>query len=166
VVSWSWDFGDGGTSSSQNPFHTYSSAGSFTATLTVTGSSGQTDSASHTITVNNAPPPSPTVTVVASQTLASLLTPGTFTITRSGDTGSALTVKYSLGGSAQNGADYQALSGSVTIPAGSSSATVVVQPDALVTVLKTVVLTLATDSSYTVGSPNSATVTILVSVGL
>src|SRR5262249_26581659 len=40
----------------QNPSHTYNSAGSFTATLTVTGSNGQSSSANQTITVTNAPP--------------------------------------------------------------------------------------------------------------
>ncbi len=35
-VSWLWDFGDGTTSSVQNPVHTFPSFGSFTVTLTVT----------------------------------------------------------------------------------------------------------------------------------
>lgn len=35
-----WDFGDGGASAEQNPTHTYSSAGAFTATLVVTDSIG------------------------------------------------------------------------------------------------------------------------------
>src|SRR6266581_1627651 len=56
VASWSWNFGDGVTSTAQNPSHTYNSAGSFTAILTVTGSNGQASSASQTITVTNAPP--------------------------------------------------------------------------------------------------------------
>lgn len=35
--SWLWDFGDGSTSTEQNPVHTYASAGPFTITLTVDG---------------------------------------------------------------------------------------------------------------------------------
>src|SRR2546428_2656004 len=41
-------------------------------------------------------------------------------------TGSALTVNYSLGGSASNGSDYQQLGNSVTIAAGSNSAIITV----------------------------------------
>lgn len=41
ITSWGWDFGDGATSSLQNPQHTYQEAGSFTVQLTVTGPSGE-----------------------------------------------------------------------------------------------------------------------------
>ncbi len=40
ITNWLWDFGDGNTSSLVNPTHIYSSAGSYTATLTVTSSYG------------------------------------------------------------------------------------------------------------------------------
>jgi len=50
--SWSWDFGDGGSSSQQNPSHTYTSEGTYTAVLTVTGDCGNTGSDSVVITVN------------------------------------------------------------------------------------------------------------------
>ena len=166
VTSWSWNFGDGTTSTTQSPSHTYSGAGSFTASLTVTGSSGQSSSVSRTITVTSAPPPLSTVTVVASQSLATSLTPGIFSITRSGSTSSALTVNYSLGGTAVNGVNYQTLSGTATIPAGSSTATVSVNPLGLLDLLRTVVLTVSPNSSYSGGSPNSATVEIVVSLGL
>lgn len=39
-TAWSWDFGDGVTSTQQHPQHTYTSAGSYSVTLTVTGPGG------------------------------------------------------------------------------------------------------------------------------
>lgn len=41
-TSWSWDFGDGTTSTVQNPTHTYNEAGNYTVTLTVENSAGST----------------------------------------------------------------------------------------------------------------------------
>ncbi len=163
VTAWKWSFGDGSTSSAQNPSHTYSSAGSFTAMLTVSGSSQQISSASQTITVTNAPPPPIVVTVVTSQSLATTLTPGAFTLTRTGSTSSPLTINYGLGGTAVNGVNYESLSGSAVIPAGSSSVTVLVEPIGLLDLLRTVVLTVSPGQAYAVGSPGSATVTIVVS---
>jgi PKD repeat protein len=40
VDAWAWDFGDGHTSTDQNPSHTYTIPGVYTVTLTVTGSEG------------------------------------------------------------------------------------------------------------------------------
>ncbi len=48
--SWNWDFGDGGTSSEQNPSHTYAASGTFTVTLTVSNLIGS-DSYSQSVTV-------------------------------------------------------------------------------------------------------------------
>ncbi len=39
-TSWSWNFGDGGTSSAQNPSHNYAAAGNYSVTLTVTNAGG------------------------------------------------------------------------------------------------------------------------------
>ncbi|MDD4247942.1 MAG: PKD domain-containing protein [Methanosarcina sp.] len=47
-TAWNWSFGDGTTSTIQNPKHTYSAAGSYTIKLTVTNSAGST-----TTTKNN-----------------------------------------------------------------------------------------------------------------
>lgn len=43
LTGWHWDFGDGNTSTAQNPVHTYNAPGAYTATLTVTDSVGLTD---------------------------------------------------------------------------------------------------------------------------
>ena len=61
ITSYSWDFGDGGTSSAQNPSHTYTAQGTYTVSLTVTGPSGSdTETKSNYITVTT---PGSTVTV-------------------------------------------------------------------------------------------------------
>lgn len=39
-TSWSWTFGDGGTSTAQNPSHTYTAAGAYTVSLTVINADG------------------------------------------------------------------------------------------------------------------------------
>lgn len=39
-TSWLWDFGDGTTSTDQNPVHTYTISGSYTVTLTVSNTAG------------------------------------------------------------------------------------------------------------------------------
>ncbi|MBU2500709.1 PKD domain-containing protein [bacterium] len=40
VTSWAWTFGDGGTSTAQNPNHTYAAPGTYTVSLTVSGPAG------------------------------------------------------------------------------------------------------------------------------
>lgn len=43
MFSWNWDFGDGNSSSLQNPSHNYEAAGDYSVTLTVSSSAGCTD---------------------------------------------------------------------------------------------------------------------------
>lgn len=61
--SWSWDFGDGNTSATQNPSHTYTNSGTYTVKLTVGNALGQ-DSLTKVnyITVNNGGSFSTTIT--------------------------------------------------------------------------------------------------------
>ncbi|GLU44904.1 PKD domain-containing protein [Allomuricauda sp. NBRC 101325] len=51
IVSYAWDFGDGNSSPLDDPTHTYSSSGSYTAVLTVTDDEGLTSTASILIQV-------------------------------------------------------------------------------------------------------------------
>ena len=51
-----------------------------------------------------------------------------FQVSRTGSVARPLTVKYSIGGTALNGSDYTALSGEVTIAAGSRFARIIVHP--------------------------------------
>ena len=105
-----------------------------------------------------------TITVVASDPNASEagLDPGAFTFSRGGCTNSALTINYTVSGTATAGVDYVALSGSATIPAGATLVVVTVTPvdNALSQCPRTVVVTISSNVNYLVGSPNSATVTI------
>jgi len=48
ITSWAWTFGDGGTSTDQNPTHAYATAGLYTVSLTVTKASGATDTETKT----------------------------------------------------------------------------------------------------------------------
>jgi hypothetical protein len=106
----------------------------------------------------------PTVTIAAADSSAS--EPGTntgkFTVTRTGSTSSSLSVNYTTAGTATAGSDYNALSGSVTIPSGSATANITVTPkdDSSVEGTETVIVTLASSSSYNRGTPSNATVNI------
>jgi PKD repeat protein len=52
ITAWSWTFGDGGTSTAQNPTHTYATVGKYAVSLQVTGSgSDGTSSVSKVVTV-------------------------------------------------------------------------------------------------------------------
>jgi PKD repeat protein len=64
IVARDWDFGDGGTSTAQNPSHTYAAAGTYTVMLTVTDNDGATDSTSQSLTVSD-PVPNATISVLS-----------------------------------------------------------------------------------------------------
>jgi len=70
--------------------------------------------------------------------------PGSFTLSRAGNTDSALTVALAFGGTASNGVDYAALPASITLAAGQYSTNITVTPvsEPKSSGYKTVVLTL------------------------
>jgi PKD repeat protein len=53
IVSRLWDFGDGQTSTATNPSHTYATGGTYDVTLTITDSSGDTDSDEQPVGLNS-----------------------------------------------------------------------------------------------------------------
>ena len=71
-LSYSWTFGDGGTSTQANPTHTYLAPGQYVARLTV--SDGSSTAVSSDLTIRVGTPPSPTI-----------LTPATGALFRAGD---------------------------------------------------------------------------------
>jgi CSLREA domain-containing protein len=93
-----------------------------------------------------------------------------YTFLRYGDTASAQTVNFSVGGTATFGTDYTqsgaatftTTTGTVTFPAGSGVATVMIDPsvDATVESDETIILTLTAGAGYTVATPSTATSTI------
>jgi subtilase family serine protease len=111
------------------------------------------------------PPPPPSVSVTATNATASEagMVPGTFRFTRSSVGTRALSVGYLLGGTATNGTDYASTPLIAVIPADASYVDLVITPidDTLVEPAESVSLTLRTSSSYTIGSPGAATLSIL-----
>ena len=89
--------------------------------------------------------------------------PGHFVIALNQIAPANLAVSYTVTGTATGGTDYTALSGTATIPAGGSSVTVNVAPraDDRREMSETVIVTLASSSSYSLGSPSTASVAIL-----
>ncbi|MGQ5341320.1 putative Ig domain-containing protein [Xanthomonas arboricola] len=86
-----------------------------------------------------------------------------YTVTLDQAAPSAVSVAFSVGGTATSGTDYAAVSSPLVIGAGQTTGTITINPTADSTIEpdETVVLTLASGTGYNVGSPNSATGTIL-----
>jgi uncharacterized protein (DUF1800 family) len=104
------------------------------------------------------------VTVTASdpQALEQGLDAAVFTVSRGAASAGAQTVAYTVNGTATPGVDYRALTGTVTIPAGATSATVVLMPvdDTLAEPTETVTISLVPGNGTSVGAPASATVSL------
>ena len=94
---------------------------------------------------------------------------GTFLVTRTGSSTSALTVTFTVGGTATSGVDYNSIVTSVVIAAGQTWASITVTPrdDTLVEGAETVIVTLASSTSYQIDSTRaSATVSITDNDGI
>jgi len=128
ITSRSWNFGDSGTSTAQNPSHTYAAAGTYSVTETVTDSNANSNAHTASVTVSTStPPPPPPSNLVANPGFESGTTSWTVTAgvgctnsTCSGETAHSGTGFTWLDG--YGSAHTDSVSQSITIPAGKTSA--------------------------------------------
>ncbi|MCL4178372.1 MAG: hypothetical protein KJ072_11610 [Verrucomicrobia bacterium] len=125
-------------------------AGRYLLTAQATDDHGATSvSAPVRLVVIDASPPQ-VVTVEATDPrateggLLTVIDPAVFTVQRRGDLTQPLLVSYLLGGTAENGSDYQSLPGTVEFPADTATATIEILPlmDNLVEGVETVIVRL------------------------
>jgi len=139
-----------------------------TVSLTLVAGTGYTigTNAAVTGTISN---DDPTITLAVSP--ATVAEDGTsnliYTFTRTGSTTSALTVNYTISGTASLGGDYSGIATTpttktVSFAAGSATATVTVDPtaDTEIEADETVALTLAAGTNYFIGTTNAVVGTI------
>jgi PKD repeat protein len=136
-TSWRWDFGDGATSTIQNPTHTYAAPGTYTVSLTATNVAGS-NTATRTDLVTSTPPSPPTADFSASPTSGGAPLDVTFSDQSSGDpTGWSWDFGDGASSTAQNPLHTYSSPGSYTVsltvtnPGGSDTAT---KPDHVVAV--------------------------------
>lgn len=71
ATSYSWDFGDGNTSTEENPTHTYAAEGAYEVILTGTDANGDTKVATKNVTISSNPAdPAPTPTVAEADVIS------------------------------------------------------------------------------------------------
>jgi hypothetical protein len=131
-----------------------------TAILTLVNGSGYTvdSSASATVTIND--DETPEVQIEALDASGAEPTKDTilFRVVRRGNLAAAITVGYTIGGTATNGTDYTSLSGSIAVAKNSSQALITVTPkeDTVEEGAESVTLTLKPGTGYTLGSATVA----------
>jgi subtilisin family serine protease len=146
VVAWSWDFGDGRTSTAQNPSHTYAAGGTYSVSLTVTDDDGATGSISKSVSVTsgttNQPP-------IADFTFTTTGLTATFTDASSDSDGSIKSWSWGFGDGATSIAQHP----THTYAAGGTYTV-------FLTVTDDDGATASTNQEVTVTAPTSQTVTI------
>ena len=136
-----------------------------TQDLPITNPDSLINVAATNLGINNVVLPTITLAVSPSSVLENGLNNLIYTFTRTGVTTNALTVNYSIAGTA-NSSDYTGATPgtgkTITFAAGASTATLTIDPtgDSTVESNETVVLTLASGTGYTIGTTTAVTGTI------
>lgn len=120
ALSYAWDFGDGNTGSGPTPSYTFSAGGVYTVTLTLTDSSGGTDTAIASVTVEQGAQNQPPTANIGGPYSGSEDAPITFDASGSWDPdGDALTYAWDFGdgstGSGVNPSHTYAYGGTFTV---------------------------------------------------
>jgi len=118
---------------------------------------------SATVTISDDDTPVVSISVPDPNAAEAGMDSGVILFTRSGSLASSLKVYYGVSGSALHGTDYAALIGEVLIPAGASSAPVVISPydDDVAEPAETVTLAIANfNNSYSIGASFQGVVSI------
>ena len=136
-----------------------------TVILTVAAGTGYTVGApsSATGTILNDDVPSASITVAPAAVQEDGAANLVYTVTLDQAAFSPTTVSFTVGGTATSGTDYAAVTSPLVIATGNTTGTVTVDPtaDATFEPDETVILSIAVGTGYTVGTPSSATGTIL-----
>ncbi|HEU4687149.1 MAG TPA: Calx-beta domain-containing protein, partial [Vicinamibacterales bacterium] len=145
-----------------SPAFTPDVPGDYVAQLIV--NDGFVDSTPDTVLIQTVAVERPIVTIQAVDAVASEVgtDPATFIVTRTGATSLPLTVSFTRTGTATAGLDYADFPLSVTIPSGQAGTLITIAPlgDGLSEGPESVILTVAADAAYTIGTAASATVII------
>lgn len=94
INSWSWEFGDNNSSTLANPNHTYTSAGSYIVTLTVTDNGGASNNTSQSLTLIDSQNTAPTASFSATPLDLTVV----FTDTSSDSDGAIVSWLWDFGG--------------------------------------------------------------------
>src|SRR5574344_1355591 len=123
----------------------------------------------HTLTVaaSEAPPPAlPTAAFAsAAQTVQENAGTVSISVVLSQASSSAVSIPFTLGGTAQAGADYQSPASPLTIPAGQTSGSIAIAltDDGLAEPAETIIVTLGTPTGATLGATTTHTLTVAAS---
>ncbi len=96
ITQWLWDFGDGNTSTVQNPQHTYASSGTYTVSLQVTNSNGCRNETSQVLVLFDKP------TAAFTASVACAGTPTTFTDLSTTVSGNIVSWNWNFGDGGQS----------------------------------------------------------------